>query len=108
MTRKPDTIGYREFNRLTDHSDTHHDPLPSEVLFDDENTDQLEETLMGMEYELEELDEVREDLDDEDDEDSLEFSDNVLEDDEDEDDINADITDEIDESAQYEGHHINH
>ena len=106
MTRKPDTIGYSEFNKLTDHSDTHHDPLPSEVLFDDENKDQLEETLMGMEYELTELDELKDDLVDEDDEDALYLAGDELEDDEDEDDINADIGDELDESAQYEGHNL--
>ena len=104
MTRKPDTIGYKEFNKLTDHSDTHHDPLPSEVLFDDENINQLEETLMGMEYEIEELDELK----DEDDEDALELSEEDLMDDleEDPDDINADRNDEVDESIHYQGRHV--
>lgn len=101
MTRKPDTLSYREFNRLTDHSDTNHDPLPSEVLFDDENINQLEETLMGMEYELEDMDELE---DEEDHEIALELSEEEFEGDEDPNDINADRSDEIDESAQYEGH----
>lgn len=107
MTRKPDTIGYKEFNRLTDHSDTHHDPLRNEILFDDENADPMEETLMGMEYELEELEELE---NDEDKEVGLELSDedstDEMEDDEDENDINADVSDEIDESAQFEGKHL--
>lgn len=97
MTRKPDTISYKEFNKLTDHSDTHHDPLPSQVLFDDENINQLEETLMGMEYELEDEDELE---DEEDHEISLELSEED-EEDESEDDINADRNDEVDESVLY-------
>lgn len=102
MTRKPDTIGYKEFNRLTDHSDTHHDPLPSEVLFDDENINQLEETLMGMEYEMEDLDELE---DEEDHEIALELSEEEDDiEDEDPNDINADRNDELDESARESRH----
>ena len=78
MARKPDTIGYKEFNKLTDHKKTHHAPLPSEVLFEDENNNQLEETLMGMEYELEDMDEL----------------------------ADEDPNDEIDESALYKGNQI--
>jgi hypothetical protein len=100
MARKPDTIGYKEFNKLTDHTDTHHDPLPSEVLFGDENTNQLEETLMGMEYDLENLDELE---DEEDHEIALELSDEDIENDQNPDDENADKSDETDESAQYQG-----
>lgn len=103
MARKPDTIGYKEFNKLTDHTDTHHDPLPSEVLFDDENDNPLEETLMGMEYELEDLDELE---DEEDHEIALELSDEELEGEEDPEDVNADRSDEMDESAQFEGHPV--
>jgi hypothetical protein len=105
MTRKPDTIGYKEFNKLTDHSDTQHDPLPSEVLFDDENINQLEETLMGMEYELEDIDELQDETERED---SLELSEEDLMDDleEDPDDINADRNVELDESAHYQGRHV--
>lgn len=103
MARKPDTITYKEFNKLTDHSDTNHDPLPSEVLFDDENINQLEETLMGMEYELEDKDELE---DEEDHEIALELSDEEMENDEDPEDVNADRSDEMDESAQYQGHHV--
>lgn len=92
MNRKADTISYKELNRLTDHTDTNHDPLPSEVLFGDENKNQLEEVLMGMEYDIEaeeekelaaELMEEDEIDDDEDDYDS---------------DLLADVDDEIDES----------
>lgn len=102
MSRKADTIGYREFNKLTDHSDTNHDPLPSEVLFDDENINQLEATLMGMEYDSEDLDELE---DDEDNEIALELS---AEDElaEEEEDLLADRGDELDESAIYEGHPV--
>lgn len=103
MSRKPDTIGYREFNKLTDHSDRNHDPLPSEVLFDDENITQLEETLMGMEYDNEDLDELE---DEEDHEISLELSDEEMESDEDPKDIEADRNVELDESAVYRGHSL--
>ena len=103
MSRKADTIGYKEFNKLTDHSDTNHDPLPSEVLFDDENIIQHEETLMGMEYDNEDLDELE---DEEDHEISLELSDEETEEDEDPSDIEADRNDERDESAIYQGHPI--
>ena len=103
MARKPDTISYREFNKLTDHSDTNHDPLPTEVLFDDENINQLEETLMGMEYELEDLEELE---DEEDREIALELSDEDEEIEDNEDDEYADRNDEIDESAQYSGKHV--
>ena len=99
MTRKPDTISYKEFNTFTDKNHTHHDPLPSEVLFEDENTNQLEETLMGMEYDLEDTIELS---DEEDKEIALEFSEEDLEDYEDD---NADSFDEVDESAQYKGRH---
>jgi len=102
MARKPDTISYKEFNKLTDHTDVHHDPLPSEVLFDDENSNQLEETLMGMEYEIEDLDELE---NEEDHEIALELLDVEMENDEDPEDVNADKSDEMDESAQYTGHH---
>lgn len=99
MPRKADTISYREFNKLTDHTNTNHDPLPSEVLFDDENIDKLEETLMGMEYDLEDLDEL---ADEEEKEILLELTEN----DEDEDyaDVDADINVELDESVIYKGH----
>lgn len=103
MARKPDTLTYKEFNKLTDHTDVHHDPLPNEVLFDDENMTRLEETLMGMEYELEDMDELE---DEEDHEIALELSEEELEGDEDPNDINADRIDETDESAQFEGHPI--
>ncbi len=99
MARKPDTISYKEFNKLTDYTKIHHDPLPSEVMFDDENTNQLEETLMGMEYELEDSTEL---ADEEDREIALELSEEELEYPEDED---ADQSDEVDESAQYQGNH---
>lgn len=103
MARKPDTLSYKEFNKLTDHTDTHHDPLPSEVLFDDENSNQLEETLMGMEYDVEDLDELE---DEEDHEIALELSEEEMEAEEDPDDMNADRADEIDESALFQGRHV--
>ena len=98
MARKSDTISYKEFNKLTDHTDTHHDPLPSEVLFDDENDNPLEETLMGMEYDVEDLDELEDDEDDY--EMSLELTEN------DADDIEADKSVEDDESVHYGQHRI--
>lgn len=105
MSRKPDTLGYKEFNKLTDHSDTHQAPLRDEVLFDDENTNQYEEVLMGMEYEQTPLDETKDASELEDDEDELELAD-VGDDEEDEDDINADRDDEVDESAQFIGRNV--
>ena len=101
MARKSDTINYKEFNKLTDYTNTHHDPLPSEVLFDDENTNPLEETLMGMEYELEDIEEL---ADGDDAEIALELAEENEEDDPN--DENADKFDEIDESAQYKGHQM--
>ena len=99
MARKPDTISYKEFNNLTVHTSTQQDPLPSEVLFDDENTNQLEETLMGMEYDVEDMAELANEADD-DDETSLELSEDDPEDD------NADRVVELDESAHYKGNHV--
>ena len=99
MTRKPDTISYKEFNKFTDKTHSHHDPLPREVLFEDENTNQLEETLMGMEYDLEDTLELS---DEEDKEIALELSEEDLDDSEDD---NADSSDEMDESSQYRGRH---
>lgn len=104
MTRKPDTLGYKEFNKLTDHTDTRQDPLRDQVLFDDENTNQYEEVLMGMEYEIEELDELKDESELQDDEDALELSEDGI--DEDPNDINADVSDEVDESAQYIGRNV--
>lgn len=101
MSRKADTIGYKEFNKLTDHSDTNHDPLPSEVLFDDENINQLEETLMGMEYDNEDLDELQ-------DEENIEIALELSDEDElkeNEEDLLADRADELEESA-HQGHQI--
>ncbi len=72
--------------------------LPDEVLFDDENTDQYRETLIGMEYSAEDLDEVQDE--DELDE-TYEMSEEELEEDEKE-DINADIDEEEDESIHFQ------
>ncbi|MBC7428512.1 MAG: hypothetical protein H7336_07875 [Bacteriovorax sp.] len=105
MSRKSDTINYREFNKLTDHSDTNHDPLPSQVLFDDENINQLEATLMGMEYDNEDLDELQ-DLDELEDEEENEAALELSGEEEDSEDMDADIDDEMDESAIYEGHPV--
>ncbi len=49
---KSDIINYDEFNELIDHTDFHHDPPPSEVIPQDENSHQMEETLLGMEYDF--------------------------------------------------------
>ncbi len=101
MSRKADTIGYKEFNKLTDHSDTNHDPLPSEVLFDDENINQLESTLMGMEYDNEDLEELE---DEEDNEIALELTEEQ-ELSKEQEDLLADSDVESDEST-YQGHPI--
>ncbi len=49
---KSDVISYDEFNELIDHTDFHHDPPPSEVIPQDENSNQMNETLLGMEYDF--------------------------------------------------------
>ena len=100
MSRKPDTLGYKEFNKLTDYTDAHQTPLRDQVLFDDENTNPYEEVLMGMEYEQEDLDETKDPEELEDDEDDLELA-GVAEDEDVENDINADRDAELDESARF-------
>ena len=104
MSRKLDTINYREFNKLTDHSDSRQELIPGQILFDDENINQLEATLMGMEYDIEDLDE----LEDSDEIDNQEENEALfdLTGKENPNDIVADFDDEIDESAMYEGHPV--
>lgn len=96
MTRKADTISYKEFNKLTNPKGDQ--VTPEGVLFDDENINSLEETLMGMEYDVEDLDELE---DEEDNEIMLEASGE-----EDEEDLIADRNDEVDESAYYRDRHL--
>nr|BDT27561.1 hypothetical protein BHI3_10270 [Bacteriovorax sp. HI3] len=99
MTRKADTISYKEFNKLTNPKGDQ--VTPEGVLFDDENINSLEETLMGMEYDVEDLDELE---DEEDNEIMLEAL--GEEDEEDEEDLIADRNDEVDESAYYRGRQL--
>ncbi len=98
MSRKPDTIGYKEFNKLViDENEAPKKNIRDEILFDDENTDQYKETLIGMEYSAEDLDELQ----DEDElNDAYEMSEEELEEDE-KNDINADSADEEDESINF-------
>jgi hypothetical protein len=105
MNRKSDTINYREFNKLTDHSGTHQDPIPVHILFDDENINELEETLMGMEYDNEDLDES-EDLDELEDQEESEAALELSGEEVDPQDLEADQDSEIDESAYYKGRPI--
>ena len=51
--KKADLISEREFTKIMMPKKKHHYSLPSEVVDDDENTDALQETLVGMEYDLE-------------------------------------------------------
>lgn len=64
---KQDVISHDQFTKIIDHTDFHHDPPPTEVIPQDENSNPAQETLMGMEYDFdEEADET-----DEDDEDAM-------------------------------------
>jgi K+/H+ antiporter YhaU regulatory subunit KhtT len=103
MSRKSDTISYREFNKLTNYKTPNNAPLASKVLFDDENITEMEETLMGMEYDNEDLEELEDNEDlvevrsDEQEQDSnLEFTDKELA------DMDADLNVELDESVYYQ------
>ncbi len=89
---KEDLISQEEFNELSSKSEINNIPLPHNSNFDDENRDSLDETLMGMEYALDELEEeevdtldedtltLKAESSEEDDEEDLDYS---LEDDED-------------------------
>lgn len=61
---KPDIISESEFTKMNVPKEKHHYPLPEEVIPEDENSDPLEETLMGMEYDLEEDENIIYDNDD--------------------------------------------
>lgn len=62
MGRKADTMSYKEFDKLSKHPEKN--PIITQgVLFDDENINQLEETLIGMEYDIEDADELEDDED---------------------------------------------
>lgn len=52
---KDDLISQEEFNELSSRSGNNNIPLLYNTNFDDENKDSLNETLMGMEYALDEL-----------------------------------------------------
>lgn len=97
MARKADTISYKEFNQLTKSKE--HQIGHEGILFDDENIDQLEETLMGMEYDVEDLSELE---DQEESEINLESSGE----DENEEENSADLDDELDESVFYKGRNL--
>lgn len=91
MSRKADTISYKEFNKLTNPNG---DQVTTQgVLFDDENINQLEETLMGMEYDAEDLDEL---------EDEEESEINFESSGEEEEDLDSDRSDELDESIYFD------
>ena len=49
---KKDIITNTEFTRINNQPRKNHAPLPDEIFSDDENSDSLEETLIGMEYDL--------------------------------------------------------
>lgn len=49
---KKDIITNREFTIISNPPHKGHNPLPDEIDFDDENEDTLEETLIGMEYDV--------------------------------------------------------
>ncbi len=58
MSTKKDLIDNAEFTKISLRPKIkHHIPLKNENINDDENRDSLEETLIGMEYDLEDEDE---------------------------------------------------
>ena len=68
-----DLISQEQFDKLSSQSDINNIPLPHNSNSDDENRDTFDETLMGMEYALDELEE-EDALDEELEEDGLELS----------------------------------
>lgn len=56
--QKADFISESEFTKMNTQKVKHHYPLPSEVIPEDENADQLKETLIGMEYDVESNEEI--------------------------------------------------
>lgn len=93
--QKEDLISQEEFNELSSKSEINNVPLPHNSNFDDENRDSLDETLMGMEYALDEPEE-----DDALDEDRItlraEFSEDEDENEEDEKDFDYALEDDED------------
>jgi hypothetical protein len=63
---KHDIISESDFTKLNLPKIKHHYPLPSEVIPDDENIDTLDETLLGMEYDIESEEEIENAIPDED------------------------------------------
>jgi hypothetical protein len=64
MAKKKDLISNAEFTKISLRpKDKHHIPLKNENINDDENKDAFEETLIGMEYDLEGEDEEENDED---------------------------------------------
>lgn len=51
--KSKDLISGVEFTKISTPPKKHHFNLPSEVIPEDENSDQLKETLVGMEYDIE-------------------------------------------------------
>lgn len=64
--QKPDLLSESEFTKLNIHKKKHHYPLPNEIIPEDENIDSLEETLIGMEYDVESDEDIDEAIPDED------------------------------------------
>lgn len=97
MPRKPDTIGYKEFNKFViEENGIPKKNIPDEILFGDENTDQYKETLIGMEYSAEESEEL---LGEDEQNESYRMSDE--EDEDNNENIDADVDDELDESINF-------
>lgn len=63
---KHDIISESDFTKLNQPKIKHHYPLPSEVIDDDENIDTLDETLLGMEYDVDSEEEIENAIPDED------------------------------------------
>lgn len=52
VDKKKDLVSESDFTRLANPKKKHHTQLPDELAFGDENETNLEETLIGMEYDL--------------------------------------------------------
>jgi hypothetical protein len=52
VDKKHDLVTEEDFTRLANPKKKHHTQLPDELTFGDENESNLEETLIGMEYDL--------------------------------------------------------
>ena len=68
--KKSDLISGSDFTKLNLPKTKHHYPLPRDVIPEDENADQFQETIIGMEYDVESEEDIEKLIPDEKDEDT--------------------------------------